>query len=132
MSNRLEKVNSLVKRYLSDIISNELNDPRLEGTMITISSVNVSPDLKYAKVYISVYGKTPQQQVLSLVKSASGYIKKLLAPKLDLRSTPTLDFGLDTTCEYSQKINDIVGKFKYSTEPEENGVNNKEDSSLED
>lgn len=127
MSNRLEKVNSLVKRYLSDIISYELSDPRLEGSMITISSVNVSPDLKYAKVYISVYGKTPAQEVLSLIKSAGGYIKKLLAPKLDLRSTPTLDFGLDTTCEYSQKINDIVGSFTYSTQPDENLESDNED-----
>lgn len=120
MSNRVEKVNSLVKRYLSDIISNELNDPRLEGSMITISSVNVTPDLKYAKVYISVYGSTPSKEVLNLVKSAAGYIKKLLAPKLDLRSTPTLDFDLDTTCEYSQKINNIIGNFTYSTQPDEN------------
>ena len=128
MSNRLEKVNSLVKRYLSEIISNELNDPRLEGSMITISSVNVSPDLKYAKVFISVYGKTPAQEVLNLIKSAGGYIKKLLAPKLNLRSTPTLDFGLDTTCEYSQKINDIIGNITYSTQPEENLENDKEDN----
>ena len=128
MSNRLEKVNSLVKRYLSEIISNELSDPRLEGSMITISSVNVSPDLKYAKVFISVYGKTPAQEVLNLIKSAGGYIKKLLAPKLNLRSTPTLDFGLDTTCEYSQKINDIIGNITYSTQPEENLENDKEDN----
>ena len=119
MSNRLEKVNSLVKRYLSEIISNELNDPRLEGSMITISSVSVSPDLKYAKVYISVFGATPAIEVLNLIKSAGGYIKKLLAPKLNLRSTPTLDFGLDTTCEYSQKINNIIGNFTYSTQPDE-------------
>ena len=128
MSNRLEKVNSLVKRYLSEIISNELNDPRLEGSMITISSVNVSPDLKYAKVFISVYGKTPAQEVLNLIKSAGGYIKKLLAPKLNLRSTPTLDFGLDTTCEYSQKINDIIGNITYSTQPEENLENEHKDN----
>ncbi|MBQ3047645.1 MAG: 30S ribosome-binding factor RbfA [Clostridia bacterium] len=128
MSNRLEKVNSLVKKYLSEIISNELNDPRLEGSMITISSVNVSPDLKYAKVFISVYGGTPQQQVLSLIKSASGYIKKLLAPKLNLRSTPTLDFGLDTTCEYSQKINDIIGKFSYSTQQDDENAENNTDN----
>ena len=128
MSNRLEKVNSLVKRYLSEIISNELSDPRLEGSMITISSVNVSPDLKYAKVFISVYGKTPAQEVLNLIKSAGGYIKKLLAPKLNLRSTPTLDFGLDTTCEYSQKINDIIGNITYSTQPEENLENENKDN----
>ena len=119
MSNRVEKVSSLVKRYLSEIISNELNDPRLSGSMITVSSVNVASDLKYAKVYISVFGGDAQN-ILNLIKSASGYIKKLLAPKLDLRSTPTLDFDLDTTCEYSQKINTIINNISYSTSEDEN------------
>ena len=86
MSNRVEKVNSLVKRYLSDIISNELNDPRLEGSMITISSVNVTPDLKYAKVYISVYDDDERRKsTLEALKAASGFIRAKLSEKLSVK-----------------------------------------------
>ena len=112
MSARIEKVNSLIKRYLSEIISNELSDPRLTGQMITVSTVQTAPDLKYAKVYLSIYGSMPANEVLNLVKQAGGYIRKLLAPKLDLRSTPMLDFALDTSAEYSQKINELISNLK--------------------
>ena len=111
MSARIEKVNSLIKRCLSEIFSNDLNDPRLEGLFISVASVNTAPDLKYAKVYLSVFGAKDSKEVLEIVKSAGGYIKKLLAPKIDLRSTPALDFALDTSSEYSQKINKIISSL---------------------
>lgn len=111
MSARIEKVNSLIKRCLSEIISNELSDPRLDGMLISVASVNTAPDLKYAKVYLSVFGPKDSKEVLEIVKSAGGYIKKLLAPKLDLRNTPALDFALDNSSEYSQKINKIISNL---------------------
>ena len=111
MSARIEKVNSLIKRCLSEILSNELSDPRLDGVLISVASVQTAPDLKYAKVYLSVFGSKDSKEILETVRSAGGYIKKLLAPKLDLRNTPALDFALDTSSEYSQKINQIISSL---------------------
>lgn len=113
MSNRLEKVNSVVKKDISNIISNELNDPRFTNSFVTVSSVNVSADLKYAKIFLSVFTQEGKQkdEVLSAIKSANGYIRKQLASRLKLRTVPTLDFVLDTSAEYSQKINSLINKL---------------------
>ena len=87
MSTRVEKVNSVIKKDISNIISNELNDPRLANSFVTVSSVNVSADLKYAKIFLSIFSankETSSEEVLSAIISAGGYIRKQLASKLKL------------------------------------------------
>ncbi len=111
MSNRIEKVNSLLQRYLSDIINNDVNDPRIKG-IISVSTVSTTPDLKYAKVFLSIYNKDGSKEILEAIKSASGYIRKILASKIEFRCVPSLDFELDTSAEYSQKINNIISSIK--------------------
>lgn len=119
MSNRIEKVNSLLQRYISDIINNDISDPRIKG-IISVSSVSTTPDLKYAKVYLSIYNTEGSVETLEAIKSASGYIRKQLASKIEFRCVPSLDFGLDTSAEYSQKINDIISSLKTSDDNDEN------------
>jgi len=111
MSNRMEKVNSLLQRYVSEIINNEINDPRVQG-VISVSSVSTTPDLKYAKVFLSIYNKIGAEETLKAINFASGYIRKLLSSKVEFRTTPSLTFELDTSAEYSQKINDILKSIK--------------------
>ena len=108
MSNRLERVNAQIQKEVANIINYELNDPRLENEIISILHVETASDLKYVKIFISIYGSKPKEEILEAIKSASGYIKKLLAPKLDLRVVPTLDFKLDETIDYSEKIEEII------------------------
>ena len=108
MSNRLERVNAQIQKEVANIINYELNDPRLENEIISVMKVDTAPDLKYVKIFLSIYGNKQKESVLEAIKSASGYIKKLLTPKLDLRVVPTLDFKLDESIDYSEKIEEII------------------------
>ncbi len=114
MSNRIEKGNSLLKRALSEVFINELNDPRLLNEMVTISQVRLSPDLKYAKVYVSLYGEKNEKAVLDAIKSASPYIRHALSSKVKFRVLPELHFEIDTSEEHSEKINSLLKTIKYS------------------
>lgn len=108
MSNRIEKANSLIKKNLAEIIDNELSDPRLEKEMITVSKVEMSPDLKYARVYLSFYGEGNKDEALVALQNASGFIKKSLKEKLKFRAMPELHFVEDHSLEYSDHINSLL------------------------
>lgn len=104
MSIKLEKANATIQKNLAEIIY-ELNDPRLVDEMITILKVSVSPDLKYAKVYISIFGdKNKEENAFLAIKKASGFIRKQLGSRVDLRFLPTLDFQIDNSEEYGERI----------------------------
>lgn len=119
MSNRVEKGNSLLQKEISNIISNKLNDPRLNNEIITVTNVSLSPDLSYAKVYVSIYGSKNEQESLNALKSAVGFIRKELACKLKFRVLPFIDFELDNSGEYSERINKLLKSIKYSSEIDE-------------
>lgn len=119
MNSRIERGNSQLKKKLSEIISFDLSDPRILENMVTVTKVSLSSDLKYAKVFISVYGSGDPQEVLIALKKAEGHIKKLLAGKLEFRMMPTFDFVLDTSEDYSDKINKILKNITYSNQPDD-------------
>lgn len=105
------RINGEVLRELSHIIRSEIKDPRI-SSMISLVSVEVSPDLKMCKTYISVLGDEKQQQdTLEGLKSAEGYIRTRLAKNINLRNTPEIHFILDQSIEYgirmSKKIDDV-------------------------
>ena len=113
MSNRVEKANSVLQRKIAQIIESDLNDPRLEGQLITISSVDISSDLTYAKIFLSVFGPKDAQESLSAIQNASGYIRKELSKVLKFRALPELKFILDGSAEYSEKINNMLKKIDF-------------------
>lgn len=115
MSNRIEKVNSLLKRYISEIINQKINDPRVKG-IISVSNVSTAPDLKFAKVSLSIYSTSNSNEVLEAIKSAGGFIRKELASKVEFRCVPNLSFELDTSAEYSEKINKILNNLDIKEE----------------
>lgn len=115
---RLERINSEIQKAISNIIDNEIRDPQIDA-IISVCSVSVTPDLGYAYVYISSIGNTPKEEVLARIKGAAGFIRGELSKRVKLRITPRLDFRLDTSEEYAQKINNILKDIKYTTEPEE-------------
>ncbi|MBE5925224.1 MAG: 30S ribosome-binding factor RbfA [Lachnospiraceae bacterium] len=117
------RINGEVQRELSQIISYGIKDPRI-APMTSVTSVNVTPDLKECKVYVSVFGDDDaKKSTIEGLKSASGYIRRQLASGLNLRNTPELSFYLDESIEYainmSKKIDDVIGEHNDDAEDEE-------------
>lgn len=105
------RINSEVMRELSRIISREIKDPRI-SPMTSVVSVEVAPDLKTCKAYISVLGnQEAQADTLAGLQSAHGFIKRELARTVNLRNTPDIRFIMDQSIEYgvsmSRKIDEI-------------------------
>ena len=92
-SNRMGRINEEIQRELAALIPT-VKDPRVTG-MISVTAVDTTPDLKYAKIYISVLDKGDCDQVLKGLKSAAGYLRRELGHRLNLRSTPELTFIRD-------------------------------------
>ena len=116
-SNRLERVNSEIQKEVALIINNELRDPQITS-MIGVSEVDVAPDLANAKVYLSVYGGDAQD-TLNRIKGAGSFIRGRLAKKIRLRVIPRLDFHLDNSQAYGQKIDALLNNITYTTNPDD-------------
>lgn len=102
------RINMEVHRELSDIIRGGIKDPRIHP-MTTVVAVEVTPDLKFCKAYISVLGDDKAaQDTMSGLKSASPYIRRELARRINLRNTPELKFILDQSIEYGVKMSKII------------------------
>ena len=108
------RINGEVQKELSTIIRNEIKDPRIH-LMTSVMAVEVAPDLKTCKAYISVLGeKEAKEATIKGLKSAEGYIRRQLAHNMNLRNTPEIRFILDESIEYgvtmSKLIDDIAKK----------------------
>ncbi len=102
------RVNGEVQRELSRIISREIKDPRI-APMTSVVAVEVAPDLKTCKAYISVLGdEQAQQDTLAGLKSAVGYIRRELARTINLRNTPEIRFVLDQSIEYGVNMSKLI------------------------
>lgn len=106
------RVNAEVQKELSNIIRNEIKDPRISA-MTSVVTVEVAPDLKTCKAYISVLGdEKAQEDTMAGLKSAEGYIRRQLAGSLNMRLTPQIQFILDQSIEYgvamSRKIDEVM------------------------
>lgn len=100
---RMEKVNQLMKREISQLIHSELQDPRLG--FVSITNVDVSPDLHHAKIRFSVLGDQKKvDEVHAVLTHAGGYIRRLVSQNLTLRFTPELEFVYDPSIAYSAGV----------------------------
>lgn len=130
------RINSEVQRELSEIISRELKDPRIHP-MTTVISVEVTPDLKFCKAYISVLGNEEAgKDTIQGLKSAVGFIRTQLARRINLRNTPELTFILDQSIEYgvnmTRLINEVTAGLGDETQTgEETGEETPEEDSEE-
>ena len=116
------RINMEFQRELSDIIRTEIKDPRVTRAMTSIVSVEVTPDLKYCKVYVSVLGNAEAAQAaIAGLKSAVGYIRRELAHRINLRNTPELLFVLDQSIEYGVHMSRLIDQVTkdLNDEPEE-------------
>ncbi|MCL2704181.1 MAG: 30S ribosome-binding factor RbfA [Defluviitaleaceae bacterium] len=103
---RQMRLNDQVKRELAEIIRSGLRDPRI-GTVTSVTRAEVTPDLKYCKIYISILGDD-KAGVMDGLTSASGYIRKLLAERVNLRQTPELRFIHDDAIEHGLRISRLI------------------------
>ena len=109
MSHRLEKVSHLIKEELSLIFLHKLQDPNFG--LMTITNVKVSPDLKLARIHVSIYDKEKRQLVLKKLNDLKGLIRSKLAGRLSLRYVPELTFFIDDTPDYVEKIEGLLKKI---------------------
>ncbi len=105
--NRLNRINEELKKEISNIISFELKNPDATG-LISVTKVKITPDLKYAKVYVSMLNSKNNEKTLEALKKSSGYIRSSIAKKINLRITPELVFEEDDSLEYGMKIDSIL------------------------
>ncbi|MBR1815457.1 MAG: 30S ribosome-binding factor RbfA [Lachnospiraceae bacterium] len=113
-SHKNQRINGEVQRELSRIISREIKDPRI-APMTSVTSVNVTPDLKFCKAFISVLGdEDAANDTLKGLESANGFIRRELARSVNLRNTPEITFVLDNSIEYginmSKKIDEVMDR----------------------
>ena len=107
-SNRIGRINEEIQRELSDLLR-ELKDPRIHKTMLSITRVETTPDLRWAKVYVSVMGDDEtKKKAIEGLKSAAGYVRREMGRRIDLRYTPEPVFELDHSIEHGAYINQLL------------------------
>lgn len=110
MAHRLEKVAHLIKEEISLIFLQKLQDPKLG--LMTITSVKVTPDLKIARIYVSIYEKDKRETVMKKLDDLKGIIRSKLAGRINLKFVPELNFYLDDTLDYVEKMEGIFKKIR--------------------
>ena len=113
------RINEEVHRELSNIIRGEIKDPRV-SSLCSVVAVEVAPDLKTAKAYISVLGdEKAQADTMEGLRSSAGYIRKLLASNINLRNTPEIQFILDQSIEYGIEMSKKIDALTYNEQEEQ-------------
>ena len=116
-TNRMNRIDEELKREISNIINYELNNTNITG-MVSVTKVKVTPDLRFARVYISMLNSSKKKTLEALKKSA-GYIRTQLANKINLRITPEIIFEYDESIEYGAKIDSILSDIMKNVEHKE-------------
>lgn len=126
-SRRRQQVADLIRDEVSEILTYEMKDPRLG--MVSITRVEMSPDLRYATIFASVYADDDErEQTLQALTGATGFIRRLLAPRLKIRHIPALSFRLDSSMEHAEQITRTLNEIR---EQEGSGTGDDSDESGE-
>ncbi len=108
---RVEKMQELIKQEISTMIIKDVKDPRVKG--VTVTSVEVSGDMSYAKIYVSLFGsEQEQEEAWKGLNSALGYFRTEIAHRVSLRVAPILSFHKDTSIAYGSHIDELLNKIK--------------------
>ena len=117
-SNRINRINEEIQKSLADLLRN-LKDPRVQNTMISITRVETTPDLRFAKIYVSFLEEDKAADALKGLKSASGYLRREISSDLKLRHTPELQWALDDSITYGAKMLKLINSLDVKHEDEE-------------
>lgn len=111
------RINEEFKREISNLIQNEIKDPRITA-MISVTDVKVTKDLRYAKVYVSIFcnGEEEKKNNLDALKGASGFIRKEVGHRINLRHTPEILFEIDDSINYGMHIDKLIQKVSKKDE----------------
>jgi len=119
MSVRLDKISALIKDELSLIFLHEINNPDIG--FLTITNVKVTPDLRNARIYFSVYEKEKREKTLAKINEMKSTVRMLLAGRINyLRHIPEIDFYLDETLDYVEKIENLFKEI-HKNDNKDNG-----------
>jgi ribosome-binding factor A len=111
MTYRVERLNSLLRQEISDLVQRYVKDPRL-GSFVSVTAVEISKDMRYAKVFVSRFGTDlEKKETLKALASASGFIRHELSERLKTRRIPELNFKLDNTMEKADKVLKIIDEI---------------------
>ncbi|MBE6611729.1 MAG: 30S ribosome-binding factor RbfA [Ruminococcaceae bacterium] len=114
---RRGRINEEMVKEMASILR-EIKDPRVTDNFVSVTAADVTPDLKFAKIYFSAM-TGDKKEIRKGLMSASGFIRKRLAETLNLRQTPELSFVADDSIEYGAHINELLGKLEYADIPED-------------
>ena len=118
-SNRIGRINEEIQKELSGLIRN-LKDPRVQDTMISITHVETTPDLRWAKVYVSFLQEERAKDALKGLQSAGGYLRRELGRSLNLRYTPELTWAQDDSITYGAKMMKLINSLEVKSDDEQN------------
>ncbi|QEK12230.1 30S ribosome-binding factor RbfA [Crassaminicella thermophila] len=120
---RTNRISEEIKKIISNLILNELKDPRI-STLTSIVDVEVTRDLRYANIFVSVYGSEEEKEnTLMALKKASGFIRKEMGKNLKLRYTPEPIFKMDVSIEKGIYISNLINKINKKENLDENTEN---------
>ena len=117
-SNRIGRINEEIQKELASLLRS-VKDPRVQDTMISITHVETTPDLRYCKVYASFLQEDKASDALKGLKSASGYLRRELGRTLNLRYTPELQWTLDDSITYGAKMLNLINSLGVTHDDEE-------------
>lgn len=105
------RINEEFKKEVSSLIRTEIKDPRLTA-MISVTDVQVTKDLRYAKVFVSIFSKDDEEKKINLeaLRNASGFIRKAIGQKINLRHTPEIIIELDDSINYGMHMDELIHK----------------------
>lgn len=109
MSIKIERIGSQLVKEISYILATEVKDSDIK--FVTVTDVKVTNDLSFAKVYFTVLDNNKKEETLEALKNASGFIRKMLADRIEIRHIPELEFIYDESIEYGNKIEHIIEKI---------------------
>lgn len=109
MSIKIDRIASQLVKEISYILATEVKDQDIK--FVTVTDVKVTNDLSFAKVYVTVLEEDRKQDTMDALKSASGFIRKVLAERIEIRHIPELEFIYDESIEYGNKIEHIIQKI---------------------
>ena len=111
-SNRIDRISEEVMKALAEALRN-VKDPRVQNGLVSITHCEVTGDLRYAKVYISVFGSDEQgKEVMKGLKSASGWLRREVGHKVQLRYAPELVFHLDSSMTHGAHISQVINELE--------------------
>ena len=116
-SNRINRINEEIQKELSSLLRN-VKDPRVQGTMISITRVETTPDLRYTKVYVSFLQADRAEEALKGLKSAAGFLRRQLGTNLKLRYAPEIVWALDDSITYGARMLALINSLEVKHDEE--------------